>query len=86
VAFGGSGHLREGNTVLSYFIFTLFLQKLFVLLDLIGSADVAFRNFFPETSKEFENLVKIGMYRIYFIFEFLVLFFTVKSIIFSFII
>lgn len=33
--------------------------KLFVLLDLIGSADVAFRNFFPDTSKEFENLVKI---------------------------
>ena len=78
VAFGGSGHLREGNTVLSYFIFTLFLQKLFVLLDLIGSADVAFKIFFPDTSKEFENLVKIGMYRIYFIFEFLVLFFTVK--------
>ncbi|CAG2217419.1 QPCT [Mytilus edulis] len=33
--------------------------KLLVLLDLIGSADVAFRNFFPETSKEFENLVKL---------------------------
>ncbi|XP_076100392.1 glutaminyl-peptide cyclotransferase-like [Mytilus galloprovincialis] len=33
--------------------------KLLVLLDLIGSADVAFRNFFPDTSKEFENLVKL---------------------------
>lgn len=33
--------------------------KLFVLLDLIGSADVTFRNFFPDSSKDFENLVKI---------------------------
>ena len=37
-----------------------FFQDLFVLLDLIGTGDVVFKNFFPETAYHFKWLQKIG--------------------------
>ena len=40
----------------------LCLQMAFVLLDLIGSYDVQFHNFFDSTSHLYEILVKQGKY------------------------
>ena len=40
--------------------FILRFQDLFVLLDLIGTGDVVFKNFFPETAYHFKWLQKIG--------------------------
>jgi len=36
------------------------LQDVFILLDLIGTAEVSFTNFFPATEKLYERLQKIG--------------------------
>ena len=40
-------------------IFLMF-QSLFVLLDLIGTEDVSFRNFFLKSDAHFQQLQKIG--------------------------
>lgn len=41
-------------------LFVFLQQDIFVLLDLIGTTDVQFHNFFPQTSNAFELLARKG--------------------------